>query len=304
MAETGGHLVRNIISVRETDLNVLTNVGVYACEITDSVNQHAPFDGKALVEVFIYRTDDDIRYISQDIRGVDDFGRYTRTYDGSTWSAWQELAASEGGGGGTGTDLDFVRNATTVTVRSNTGTDAVLPTADASNAGILTADTYQQIGNTAWRAASSGGGLSNGFRASKSANQNISEASGKVLVTFPTENQDLGAHFASSRWTPGVAGIVCVGYRVAVQLVSGGGGTGSVFYLPEIEIRKNGAAVVISQTGGANISGAQVYQSFIIDACDSNDFYEIFASVEHSNTAPTMAVVANANTIFYGAYLI
>lgn len=54
------------------------------------------------------------------------------TFLGST--TWQ-------GGGGTGgsTNLSFSRTATSVTVLSDTGTDAVLPVADSTNAGVMSA---------------------------------------------------------------------------------------------------------------------------------------------------------------------
>jgi hypothetical protein len=42
-----------------------------------------------------------------------------------------------GGGGGGSTNLTFSRTSTTVTVLSNTGTDAILPAADATNAGVM-----------------------------------------------------------------------------------------------------------------------------------------------------------------------
>lgn len=52
-------------------------------------------------------------------------------------------AGSNGATGATGpnsaTDLSFTRNATTVTVQSSTGLSAVLPAADTTNAGVLTA---------------------------------------------------------------------------------------------------------------------------------------------------------------------
>lgn len=55
----------------------------------------------------------------------------------------QGTAGTPGATGATGpnsaTDLTFTRTATTVTVESSTGLDAILPTADTTNAGVLTA---------------------------------------------------------------------------------------------------------------------------------------------------------------------
>lgn len=48
-----------------------------------------------------------------------------------------------------GTDLTFNRNATTVTVLSATGTDAVLPAADATNAGVMTAAMQTKLAGIA-----------------------------------------------------------------------------------------------------------------------------------------------------------
>ena len=50
-----------------------------------------------------------------------------------------------GGGGGGATNLSFTRTSTTVTIVSDTGTDAVLPTANVDSAGIMTADDKTKL---------------------------------------------------------------------------------------------------------------------------------------------------------------
>lgn len=74
------------------------------------------------------------------------------TWSGSNWKAvalkvndttfiinGDTVRVTTGGSGGSGTtDLTFSRNSTTVTVISSTGTDAVLPAATTTNAGVMT----------------------------------------------------------------------------------------------------------------------------------------------------------------------
>lgn len=50
------------------------------------------------------------------------------------------------GGGGGATNLTMTRNATTVTVASDTGTDAVIPAADGTNAGLLVPAQFNKLG--------------------------------------------------------------------------------------------------------------------------------------------------------------
>ena len=54
-------------------------------------------------------------------------------YNGTAW-----INDTDNTGGAGSTDLTYSRNATTVTVESSSGLDAIIPTADATNAGILT----------------------------------------------------------------------------------------------------------------------------------------------------------------------
>lgn len=53
-------------------------------------------------------------------------------------AVWVDVTGGGGGGGGV-TDLTFTRDATTVTVESSTGTDAVLPAATTTEAGVMSA---------------------------------------------------------------------------------------------------------------------------------------------------------------------
>lgn len=68
-------------------------------------------------------------------------------------AAINEVNAKAGTGGGTAaTNLTFTRNATTVTVASDTGADAVLPVADATNAGVMGASQASKLAGIATNA--------------------------------------------------------------------------------------------------------------------------------------------------------
>ena len=54
-----------------------------------------------------------------------------------------------GGAGGGATNLTFTRDASTVTVVSDTGTDAVLPAANATQAGVMTAAHWNKLNDSA-----------------------------------------------------------------------------------------------------------------------------------------------------------
>lgn len=52
-----------------------------------------------------------------------------------------------GGEGGDGANLSMTRNATTVTIASDTGTDAVIPAADGTNAGLMVPAQFTKLSN-------------------------------------------------------------------------------------------------------------------------------------------------------------
>lgn len=295
MAETGGHLVRNIISVRETDLNALTNVGVFACDVTDGANQHSPVEGKVLVEVYVYRTDDDVRYVSQDIRGVEGFERFTRTFDGDTWSAWQELVASEGGGGGAATDLDFVRDATTVTVRSNTGTDAVLPAADITNAGIMTAAQFEQIGaiqSDLDAAVTKLNGIENGATGDMTGAEIVSAIDTQLGSDDWRDNEPVAAEDVSFNNT--ASGLEAENVQDAIEEVNG---KVEALATDLNALRDGESATIESSTGSpAEILAATSSLAGVMTAADKTKLDSIEADAEE-NEPTDLSLTRNATTV-------
>lgn len=65
----------------------------------------------------------------------------TTTAKTSLVAAINELDAAPGGA----TNIGFTRDATTVTVTSDTGTDAILPAADTTNAGVMTEAMFDKL---------------------------------------------------------------------------------------------------------------------------------------------------------------
>jgi len=79
--------------------------------------------------------------------------RITTTFVSSTYLTTEDYSAIEAdliacitAGSGGGADLSFTRNATTVTVLSDSGTDAVLPVATTSLAGIMSSTLFTFLG--------------------------------------------------------------------------------------------------------------------------------------------------------------
>ncbi len=70
-------------------------------------------------------------------------GSTTQPGTGASWATvWAVLS---GGGGGGATNLTRTLASTTVTINSDTGTDAVIPSADGTNAGVLTSASWSKL---------------------------------------------------------------------------------------------------------------------------------------------------------------
>jgi hypothetical protein len=70
-------------------------------------------------------------------------GSTTQPGTGASWATvWAVLS---GGGGGGATNLTSTLAPTTVTINSDTGTDAVIPSADGTNAGVLTSAFWSKL---------------------------------------------------------------------------------------------------------------------------------------------------------------
>jgi len=140
---TAGHVIRNRIGIRsDTDLDDTITPGVYAVRL--------PLNGPSGVgDLFIVEVTQAFeispsvnRFVVQKAFDLDNDGvSYVRIFDSAAWSAW----AASGGGGGGGANLTFTRNATTVTILSDTGTDATIPAADTDDAGVMTADMFDKL---------------------------------------------------------------------------------------------------------------------------------------------------------------
>ena len=62
-----------------------------------------------------------------------------------TGASWATVWAVLSGGGGGATNLTRTLASTTVTINSDTGTDAVIPSADGTNAGVLTSASWSKL---------------------------------------------------------------------------------------------------------------------------------------------------------------
>lgn len=122
-------------------------------------------------------------------------------------SAWVNDTDQTGGGAGA-TNLSFTRNATTVTVESDTGLDAVLPAATTSLAGVFSAADKSKLDGVATGATANATDAALRDRSTHTGTQALStlSQSGATNGQVPQWN--------GSNWVPAT--------------VSGGGGSGTV----------------------------------------------------------------------------
>jgi hypothetical protein len=103
-------------------------------------------------------------------------GSTTQPGTGASWATvWAVLS---GGGGGGATNLTSTLAPTTVTINSDTGTDAVIPSADGTNAGVLTSAFWSKLNDLP--TADTFGDLA--FRATVGAAQIESGAVGELQI--------------------------------------------------------------------------------------------------------------------------
>lgn len=219
------------------------------------------------------------------------------------------------------TDITISRDATTVTVNSSDGDDDVIPAADASNAGVMTAamfskllgieegaevnQTIEQIvdgidaflGDDTWQGGGEGGGGGEPqvvFRATKSANQSISNTTAKV--TFPTETVDTDDTYdpALARWTPGITGNVLVGF--ALQIVRNGGSGNFANW--SVFVRKNGSNIYTSPANGLHTQTRS--DSFVVPM-EPTDYLEIF--LQDTSAGTEYNAVVQTGSMFWGVAL-
>jgi hypothetical protein len=124
-------------------------------------------------------------------------------WNGSAWV--NDVDATSGGGG---TNLTFSRTATTVTVESDTGVDAVLPSATTSLAGIFSAADKTKLDGIATGATANSSNATLLNRANHTGTQTLSTISQSGASTGQV------AQWNGSAWVPAT--------------VSGGGGVSSV----------------------------------------------------------------------------
>src|SRR6187455_1726835 len=130
------------------------------------------------------------------------------------------------------------------------------------------------------------------FQVTKSASQTTTDAA-FTLVTWDTENVDVGSHFSSNAWIP-PAGVV--------QLLSSAliGGTFSTGNAIAIRILKNGAA--LSQfSNNAVAGGAANFVSIVaFDLANGTDSYAVDVYADTSAGSPV--VNSGSNSGFSGVW--
>ena len=116
-------------------------------------------------------------------------------------TAWVDQTG--GGGGGGATDLTFTRNGTTVTVESSTGTDAVLPAATTSLAGVLTGADKTKLDGIATGATANSPDATLLARANHTGTQAAATITGLAATATSTDAANLTGTLAAARIADG-----------------------------------------------------------------------------------------------------
>lgn len=115
--------------------------------------------------------------------------------------------------------------------------------------------------------------------------QTIASGDGQTKITFTGENWDVGTGFASSQWTPGVAGKVRV--SASIRFAPSGGGSGAV----EAYFRKNGAyddtSRLIHATGNIASGVAHSFHGEAVFEVDSDDVISVYIGCEFNSIVIT-----------------
>ena len=134
------------------------------------------------------------------------------------------------------------------------------------------------------------------FEAINNTNQSMSNNT-YTKVTFGTENLDTDSCFASSRFTPTVAGKYFVYSTLTIQCGSNVGHAG------HIQIRKNGSAIFLAQSNDYPNNTMNIFSisaSAIVTLNGSSDYVEIYGLGENSSGTPSILGNANGESIFGG----
>jgi hypothetical protein len=145
-----------------------------------------------------------------------------------------------------------------------------------------------------------GGENTPAFEAINNTNQSMSNNT-YTKVTFGTENLDTDSCFASSRFTPTVAGKYFVYSTLTIQCGLNVGHAG------HIQIRKNGSAIFLSQSNDYNNTVMNIFSvsaSAIVSLNGSSDYVEIYGLGENSSGTPSILGNANGESIFGGYKII
>ena len=142
-----------------------------------------------------------------------------------------------------------------------------------------------------------GGTMTPYFRAFSSTNQNMSNAT-KTKVTFGGETFDTNNDFASSRFTPTVAGK----YYIACQLNTTYSGTAPVNEY--IYLEKNGTDHMTGAMRGNGHGYGFMFVADIISFNGSSDYVEIKAYGDNTTAYIIEGNASGERTVFYGYKII
>ena len=179
------------------------------------------------------------------------------------------LIAMAGGATGTGT----------VTLLAPvTNTDRTLTLPDATGIVLTTATAGVPVNGPA-------------FSAYASAAQTVTTAT-TTKVIFDTETFDTNSNFASSRFTPTVAGYYQLNTIIRFN------GTSPTQYI--ILFYKNGSSLGVSFQANASLGTLFEQASTLVYLNGSTDYIEVYAEI--TATSPTLGA-ANANTNYFSGFL-
>jgi len=171
---------------------------------------------------------------------------------------------------------------------------SLIPSANASGTGSMTlagpsTNSNQTVSIPDTTGTMMVSGNMPAFSASATTNQALTQSTWNK-VNFGTEQFDTNNNFASSRFTPTVAGY----YQISANINFGGG---SAVTDSRVSLYKNGSLVVSGTAIGATNSNGTPFTGLVY-ANGSSDYFEIYAYTGNAST--TLYGDGSAYTMFQG----